>query len=158
MIISEAVLNAKADIDRRTTEIDAWAKDFVELLDGVKHLDLVFTETAGMHPAYIALCDWDNPSQLLVVQTIPLAASEHQLKTARALVSVLTAVLYQLGHSDVAVALLAEDGGKVFHHETIGARCLPIPGCSRIPEGKSQFNFSSIPGHVLCSSPSLVLN
>jgi hypothetical protein len=35
----------------------------------------VFTETAGLHPAYIALCDWDNPSQLLVVQTLPLAAS-----------------------------------------------------------------------------------
>jgi hypothetical protein len=157
-LVSEAVANAKADVDRLSVEIDIWAKDYVELLGAVTHLDLVFTETAGMHPAYIALCDWDNPSQLLIVQTIPLAASEHQLKMARALVSVITSVLFRLGHSDVGVALLAEDVGKVFHHEVIGAYCKLTAGCPRMPEGKSQFNFSVIPGHISRSPSPVVLN
>jgi len=158
MLVSEAVANAKADVGRLSVEIDDWAEDFVELLGAVTHLDLVFTETAGMQPAYIALCDWDDPSQLLIVQTIPLAASEHQLKMARALVSVITSVLFRLGHSDVAVALIDETSGRLFHHEAIGAYCKLIAGCPRIPEGKSQFNFSVIPGHICRSALPVVLN
>jgi hypothetical protein len=136
-LISKAVELAKADVDRMSREIDTWAKDLVELLGAVTHLDLVFTETAKMRPSYIALCDWNDPSRLLVVQTIPVAASEHQLKMARALVSVITFVLYCFGHFDVAVALLAEDVGKVFHHETIGAQCRSTLGCSRLAEAES---------------------
>jgi hypothetical protein len=93
----EVVVSMKecvADIDRLSAEIDAWDRDFIELLGAVTHWDMVFTETAEMRPSYIALCDWDNPSQLLVVQTIPFAASEHQLNMTRAIVSIITALLY----------------------------------------------------------------
>jgi hypothetical protein len=155
-LVSESVANAKSEIDRLSREIDGWARDFVELLDRVKHLDLVFTETAEMHPAYIALTDWNNPMQLLVVQTIPLTASEHQLNIARAIVSVITALLFRFGHFDVGVAVLAEDGGKVFHHEVIGAHCRSTLGCARIAEAESQF--SSIPGHISQSPSPVVLN
>jgi hypothetical protein len=157
-LVSEAVVNAKLDIDRLISEIDGWARDFVDLLDRVKHLDLVFTETAGMHPAYIALCDWADPAQLLVVQTIPISADEDQLKMARAIVSVITAVLFRFGHFDVGVALLAEDGGKVFHHEVIGAQCKSTIGVPRIPEAPTQFNFSSIRGHISRSASPVVLS
>ena len=57
-LVSESVANAKVNIDRLTSEIDGWAREFVELLDGVKHLDLVFSEAEGMDITYIALCDW----------------------------------------------------------------------------------------------------
>ena len=157
-LVSESVANAKADVDRLSVEIDIWARDFLELLDGVKHLDLVFSEAQEMDIAYIALCNWADPSQMLVIQTIPVNVTKEQRQMALAITSVITAALFRLGHSDVGVALLAEDCGKVFHHEVIGARCLPIPGCSRISEGKSQFNFSPIPGHVLRGSPSVILN
>jgi hypothetical protein len=76
---------------------------------------------------------------------------------ALAITSVLTALLHRFGHYGVGVALLAEDVGKVFHHEMIiGARCKSTVGCPRIPEGKSQFNFSIIPGHI-SRSPSPVI-
>lgn len=47
MITSEAVVNAKADVDRMSVEIDLCEKDFVELLGAVTHLNLVFTEAEG---------------------------------------------------------------------------------------------------------------
>jgi hypothetical protein len=66
-LVSEAVANAKADVDRMSVEIDFCAKDFVELLGAVTHLDLVFTEAEGMDISHIALCDWDDPSRMLVL-------------------------------------------------------------------------------------------
>lgn len=77
---------------------------------------------------------------------------------ALAITSVITAVLFRLGHFDVGVALLAEDYGKVFHHEAIGARCRSTLGCARIPEAPTPFNFSSIRGHISRSAPPVVLN
>lgn len=77
---------------------------------------------------------------------------------ARALVSVITAALFLLGHSDVGVVLIGETSGRLFHHEAIGAYCKLTAGCPRIPEGKSQFNFSVIPGHILRSASPVVLN
>jgi hypothetical protein len=64
---------------------------FVELLDGVKHLDLVFSEAKGMDICYIGLCDWDDPSRLLILQTIPVNATKEQRKMALAITSVLIA-------------------------------------------------------------------
>jgi hypothetical protein len=157
-IVSKAIENAKADIDRLSVETDGWAKDFVELLDGVKHLDLVFSEAQGMDIAYIALCDWADPSAMLVIQTIPVNATREQRQMAIAITSVITAALFRLGHFDVAVALLGETEGKVFHHETIGARCRWTMGCSRIAEAPTQFNFSSIRGHISRSPSPVVLN
>lgn len=157
-LVSEAVANAKADIDRVSREIDDWSRDFVELLDRVKHLDLVFSEAEGMDIAYIALCDWADPSAMLVIQTIPVNATKEQRQMALAITSVITAVIFQLGHSDVGVALLGENSGKVFHHETIGAQCRSTLGCSRIPEAESQFNFSVIPGHISRSPSPVALN
>jgi hypothetical protein len=158
MIVSKAVENAKADIDRLSVEIDGWSKDFVELLDGVKHLDLVFREAEGMDIAYIALCDWTDPSAMLVIQTIPANATKEQRQMALAITSVITSVLFQYGHSDVAVAVLGETSGRVFHHEVIGARCRWTMGCSRIAEAPTQFNFSSIPGHISRSPSPVILN
>jgi hypothetical protein len=160
-IVSEAVANAKADIDRLTAEIDAWARDFIELLGAVTHWDLVFTEAEGMDISYIALCDWDQSggcARMVVIRTIPAKAHAEQRKMALAITSVLTAFLHRFGHFDVGVALLADTGGKIFRHEGLAARCRSTLGCARIPEAESQFNFSSIPGHVLRSSPPVVLN
>jgi hypothetical protein len=131
---------------------------FVELLDGVKHLDLVFSEAKGMDICYIGLCDWDDPSRLLILQTIPVNATKEQRKMALAITSVLIALLHRFGHFDVGVALLAEDGGKVFHHEAIGAQCRSTLGCARIPEAPTQFNFSGIRGHISRSAQPVVLN
>jgi hypothetical protein len=124
----------------------------------VKHLDLVFTEAQGLDIAYIALCDWADPSQMLVIQTVPANATDEQRQMALAITSVITAVLFRLCHTDVGVALLGESSGRVFHHETIGARCRWTMGCVRIPEGKSQFNFSVIRGHISRSASPVVLN
>ena len=77
---------------------------------------------------------------------------------ALAITSVITSVLFQLGHSDVSVALLGGTSGRVFHHETIGARCRWTMGCSRIAEGPTQFNFTSIPGHISRSPSPVILN
>jgi hypothetical protein len=157
-LVSKFIAKAKADIDRLSVEIDLWAKDFVELLDGVKHLDLVFSEAEGMDIAYIALCDWADPSAMLVIQTVPADVIKEQRQMALAITSVITSVLFRLGHSDVAVALLGETSGRVFHHETIGALCRWTMGCSRIAEAPTQFNFSSIPGHISRSPSPVVLN
>jgi hypothetical protein len=92
-LVSESVANAKADVDRLSVEIDIWARDFLELLDGVKHLDLVFSEAQEMDIAYIALCDWADPSQMLVIQTIPVNVTKEQRQMALAITSVITAAL-----------------------------------------------------------------
>src|SRR5271154_4061155 len=55
-------------------------------------------------------------------------------------------ILLRLG--ECLALLFADDGGRMFRHEDLAGRCLSIPGCSQIPESKSQFNFSSIPGHI----------
>lgn len=157
-LVSEAVANAKADVDRLGVEIDRWAKDFIELLDRVKHLDLVFSEAEGMDINYIGICDWRDCSSVLVIQTIPVNATKEQRQMALAITSVITSVLFRLGHSDVAVALLGESTGRVFHHETIGALCRWTMGCSRIAEAPTQFNFSSIRGHISRSPSAVVLN
>jgi hypothetical protein len=70
-IVSEAVANAKAHIDRLGPEIEAWTDNFLELLDNVTHLDLVFQETEAMNPNYLALCDWNDSSRMEVINTIP---------------------------------------------------------------------------------------
>jgi len=93
MIVSKAVENAKADIDRLSVEIDGWARDFVELLGAVTHMDLVFSEAQEMDIAYIALCDWADPSQMLVIQTIPVNVTKEQRQMALAITSVITAAL-----------------------------------------------------------------
>lgn len=157
-IVSNAIENAKADIDRLSTQIAAWAKDFLELLDNVKHLDLVFSEAEGMDINYIGLCDWHDCSSVLVIQTLPTNATKEQRQMALAITSVITSVLFQYGHPEVAVALLGETSGMMFHHETIGARCKTTIGCSRIPEAESQFNFSCIPGHICRTASHITLN
>ena len=75
-----------------------------------------------------------------------------------ALTSVIASLLLRLGHFDVAVALLGEHRGKLFGHEGFVGKCRPTFGCSRIAEGPTQFNFSSIPGHIARTPPSVVLN
>jgi hypothetical protein len=45
-------------------------------------LDLVFTEAQGMDIAYIALCDWADPSAMLVIQTISVNATKEQRQMA----------------------------------------------------------------------------
>jgi hypothetical protein len=159
MIVSESVALAKADLDRHCNEIQEWARDFLTLLSPQwQTRDLVFIEAKGMDISYIALCDWDDPSRMLVVQTIPSAASDDQLKMIYALTSVIASLLLQRGHFSVGVALLGENSGKMFWHEGFVGRCRSVTGCSRIPEAESQFNFSSIPGHVSRSAPPVVLN
>jgi hypothetical protein len=144
---STHLLNSLEKFRSLSVEIDGWAKDFLELLDGVKHLDLVFSEAQGMDISYIALCDWRDESRMLVLQTLPVNATKEQRQMALAITSVITALLYRFGHFDVGEALLA-----------IGAQCKSTIGCSRIPEAASQFNFSSIPGHVSRSASPVVLN
>jgi hypothetical protein len=159
MIVSNAVALAKADLDRHCNELQNWTRDFLELLSPEWHArDLVFIEAKGLNPAYIALSDWAEPSRILVIQTISPTASDDQLKMVYALTSVITAALFRLGHYDVGVALIGETSGRLFHHETIGAYCKITAGCPRIPEGKSQFNFSVIPGHISRSASPVVLN
>ena len=155
-IVSESVAKAKADIDRQRPEIERWAHDFIELLDRVKHLDLVFTEAEGMAISYIALCQWDDPSRMVVIETIPPTQTAEQQKKTLATTSVIAALL--LGHEGVAVALLADDVGKMFRFEGIAGCCKSIRGCARVPEAKSQFDFSSIPGHVMRGLTSVTRN
>jgi hypothetical protein len=95
---------------------------------------------------------------MLVLQVVPPNASNEQLQMIFALTSVIASLLLRLGHLDVGVALLGEHGGKLFGHDGFVGKCRPTFGCSRIPEAPTQFNFSSIPGHVLRSSPAVVLN
>jgi hypothetical protein len=159
MIISKAVELAKADLDRHSSEIQKWAHDFLTLLSPEWQMrDLVFIEAKGMDISYIALCDWDDPSRMLVVQTIPSTASDDQLKMVYALTSVTASLLLQRGHFSVGVALLGENGGKMFWHEGFVGRCRFITGCSRIPEAESQFNFNCIPGHICRTASPVTLN
>jgi hypothetical protein len=66
-----------------------------------------------------------DPSQILVVQTVPVNATNEQRQMALAIASVITSVLFQYGHPDVAVALLGETSRRVFHHET-NWRAVPL--------------------------------
>jgi hypothetical protein len=158
-ISSEAVANAKSNIDRLGPEIEEWTNNFLELLDGVRNMDLVFQEAEGMDLNYVALCEWSEPSRLTILQTIPATQTAEQRNRTLATTSVIAALLQKFGHFDVAVALLANDVGKVFRCEGISGRCRATMGCSRISEAASQFDFSSIPGHVTRSStPRAVLN
>ena len=158
-IVSNAVQLANADLDYHCNQIQEWARDFLTLLSPEWHArDLVFSESEGLQPNYIALTDISDESRMLVIQTIPPNASKEQLQMVFALTSVIASLLLRLGHLDVGVALLGENRGKLFCHEGFVGKCHPAIGCSRIPEAPTQFNFSSIPGHVLRSSPPVVLN
>ena len=157
-LVSEAVANAKADLDRHSNEIQEWARDFLTLLSPEWHArDLVFIQGNGLQPNYIALADWSDETQMLVLQVVPPNASNEQLQMVYALTSVIASVLLRLGHLDV-VALLGENNGKLFGHEGFVGKCRPTFGCNRIPEAESQFNFSSIPGDISPSPSPVVLN
>jgi hypothetical protein len=156
-LVSEAVANAKADLDRHSNEIQEWARDFLTLLSPEwLARDLVFSEAQEMDIAYIALCDWADPSAMLVIQTVPANATHEQRQMALAITSVITAALFRLCHTDVGVALLGETSGRVFHHEVIGAQCRPTFGCPRPVEAESPF--SSIPGHICRTASPVALN
>jgi hypothetical protein len=157
-IVSESVAKAKADIDSQRPEIDRWSHDFIELLDRVTDLDLVFTEAGGLEINYLALCEWADSSRMVIIETIPPNQTVEQRKKTLAKGSVIASLLHKFGHSDVAVALLADDVGKMFRFEGIAGCCKSIRGCSRVPEAASQFDFSSIPGHVMRSASSAILN
>jgi hypothetical protein len=152
-IISEAVANAKSDIDRLGPEIEKWTDNFLELLGNVTHLDLVFQEADAMEPNYLALCDWHDSSRTEVIRTISASQTAEQRKKTLAMTSVIAAMLHTFGHLDVAVALLADDVGKMFRHEGIVGRSRTIRGCGRVPAASSQFDFSSIPGRTLRAFP-----
>ena len=158
-IVSESVALAKADLDRHCNEIQEWARDFLTLLSPEWHArDLVFIEAKDLQPNYIALADWSDETQMLVLQVVPPNASNEQLQMIFALTSVIASLLLRLGHLDVGVALLGENHGKLFGHEGFVGKCRPTFGCSRIPEAESQFNFSVIPGHISRSPSPVVLN
>jgi hypothetical protein len=81
MIISEAVALAKADLDCHCDAIQEWARDFLELLSPEwRARDLIFSESQGFQPNYIALADWSDESQMLVIQTVQPNASNEQCK------------------------------------------------------------------------------
>jgi hypothetical protein len=147
-IVSEAVANAKADIDRLCPEIEEWTNNFLELLDRVRNLDLVFQEAEGMDLNYVALCEWSDPSRMMAIQTVPSAQTAAQRKETLATTSVIAAVLHKFGHFEVAVALLGDNVGKMFRHEGLAGRWRSVRGCSRAQSTKSRFDFSSILGHV----------
>ena len=147
-IVSEAVANAESDIARLGPEIEACTNSFIELLSNVANLDLVFEESGKMDLNYLALCEWDDSSRMVVIQTIPPAQTAEQRKRTLASTSCLAAMLHKFGHQDVAVALLGENGGRMFRHEGLVGRCRLIEGCSRIPTPESKFDFSSISGHI----------
>jgi hypothetical protein len=146
-LLFEAVSNARADIDRLSPEIEGWTNDFLELLQSVTNLDLIFQEAKTMDLNYVALCRWDDPSNLTVIQTIPATQTTEERKRTLATTSILAAVLHASGHHDVAVALLSDNEGKMFRHEGIVGRCRAIRGCGRVPLASSRFDFSSIHGH-----------
>jgi hypothetical protein len=147
-IVSEAVVNAKADIDRLGPEIEGWTNDFVELLGNVTNLDLVFQEAETMDLNYMALYRWDDPSNLVVMQTLPATQTVEERKRTMAMTSILVAFLHESGHEGVAVVLLSDNEGKMFRHEGIVGRSRSILGCVRISAASSRFDFSSISGHV----------
>lgn len=89
-----------------------------------------------MDISYIALTDFNDPTRMLVIQTVPLNATTEQRQIALAITSILTALLYRLGHYGVGVALLAENQGKIFRFESIAAQCRTTLGCARIPEAQ----------------------
>jgi hypothetical protein len=145
---SEAVANAKTDLDRLGPEIDGWTNDFLELLRNVTDLDLIFQEGETMDLNYLALCRWDDPSNLVVMQTFPVTQTAEERKRTLATTSTIAALLYESGHYDVAIALLADKAGKMFRHEGVTGRCRAIGGCLRVPTIESKFDFSSISGHI----------
>jgi hypothetical protein len=147
-IVSEAVANAEAEIARLGPDIEEWTNTFVELLDNVTNLDLVFREADKLDLNYIALCPWNDPSNLVIVRAIPQLQTAEERKRTLATTSILTALLHRLGYLDVAVALLADDVGKAFRHEGFVGHCRSIGGCSRVPTIESKFDFSSISGHI----------
>jgi hypothetical protein len=50
-LVSEAVANAKADLDRHSNEIQEWAQDFLTLLSPEwQARDLVFIEAKDLQP------------------------------------------------------------------------------------------------------------
>jgi hypothetical protein len=146
-IVSEAVANAKLDIDRLSPEIEGWTDDFLELLQNVTNLDLVFQEAKTMDLNYVALCRWDDPSSLTVIQTLPATQTTEERNRTLATTSILAAFLYEFGHSDVAIALLSDSEGRMFRHDGIVGRSRAIRGCGRVPLVPPRFDFSSIPGH-----------
>jgi hypothetical protein len=152
-LVSEVVANAKADIDRLDPEIEEWTNDFLELLQNVTNFDLVFQEAQTMDLNYVALCRWDDPSNLTVIQTLPATQTTQERKRTLATTSILAAFLYESGHCDIAVALLSDHEGKMFRHEGLVGRSRAIRGCGRVPIASSQFDFSSIRGHVLKVAP-----
>jgi hypothetical protein len=155
-IVSEAVENAKVDIDHLGPDIEEWTKDFVELFANVTNLDLIFQETEKMDLNYVALCNWDDPSNLVIIRSLPTTQTGEERKKTLATASILTALLNRLEYHDVAVALLGDSGGRMFRHEGFAGRCQSINGCSRVAEFTSPFD--SIVGHVSVNRSSVGLN
>jgi hypothetical protein len=139
---------AAADVARLTAEINGWTENFLKLFDRVHKCDLVFEEAEAMSINWVGLCRWDDPTGIVVIETIPPNQTTNQRKQILAKTSVIAALLHELGHVDIAIALLADDVGKMFKHEGYVGRSLPIPGCSRADELGSEFDFSAIPGHI----------
>jgi hypothetical protein len=147
------VSTAAADVARLTPEIDGWTENFLRLFDRVRKCDLVFEEAEDMSINWVGLCRWDDPTEILVIETIPSNQTTEQRKQILAKTSVIAALLRELGYVEIAVALLADDVGKIFRHEGLFGHCRTIRGCSRAPETPSQPDFSSIPNHsVVCPS------
>jgi hypothetical protein len=145
------VRKAQADLTRLNAAIDEWTNDFLELLGNVAPTkDLVFQEAGELAINFLALCGGDS-SNLIVIEEIPPTQAAEQRKRTLAKTSVIAAALYNLGHRDVAVALLADNEGKLFKYEGFCGRARTIRGCSRMPEAPSQVDFSAIPGHSVVS-------
>jgi hypothetical protein len=153
-IISEAVSKAQADLARLSASISEWTESYLELLGNLAHTDLIFQEAGALDVNFLALCLWDDPSNLLVLQVIPPTRTEQDRKRLLAMTSVIAAALYDLGHYDVAIVLLSDDVGKGFRHEGLAGHSKTIGGCSRMAQNPSQIDFSSIAGHVeVCGCP-----
>jgi len=140
MPVSEAVTDAKADLGDLGPQITTWVDDFIELLDRVSRLDLVFQEVDKMDLNYVALCPWDDPSNLVIIHTVPQTQTAEQRKRTLATASILAALLHRLGYFDVAVALLADDIGKIFRHEGIVGHSKTIRGCPRVLMNEWKFD------------------
>jgi hypothetical protein len=153
-IISEAVSKAQADLARLSASISEWTDSYLELLRNVAHTDLVFQEAGALDVNFLALCLWDDPANLVVIQTLPPTQTEQDRKRLLAMTSVIAAALYDLGHYDAAIVLLSDDVGKAFRHEGMVGHARTIGGCSRVPHIPSRLDFTSILGHVeVCGCP-----
>ena len=138
---------AAADIALYAVEIDGWVNTFLELLDRVCELDLVFEQAGGIPLNFVGLCLWHDPTQVVVIETIPADQADEQRKRTLAKTSVLAVLLRELGYTDVGVVLLGDDVGKMFRDEGFVAECKSIRGCARIPLAPC-IDFGSIAGHV----------